>query len=325
LKDVAKKARDAGLVSRKSGAPVPVSTVHAILRHRIYTGDFEWGGRYYKGRHEPLVSVDLWEQVQGVLAGRFTKKHRRMTHNFAFSGLIACAKCGCSVVGEVKKERYVYYHCTGYADKCLGNPASCRRKYVREETLEAQFSELLGRLCFDDEVLAWVRKALQASHADQRREHREAVERLQAEYKRLDERISAMYVDKLDGKIGGDFYDKFAGEWRQEQRRLQREIARHQEADESYMDEGVQILELARNAQRLFERQEPRQKRRLLNFVLSNCSWEDGAVRATFRQPFDILAKTVAAEGQKRAAKTVPDRLFENWLPGPDSNQRPSG
>ena len=52
------------------------------------------------------------------------------------------------------------------------------------------------------------------------------------------------------------------------------------------MDEGVQILELARNAQRLFAEQEPREKRRLLNFVLSNCSWEDGAVRATFRQPF---------------------------------------
>ena len=41
-----------------------------------------------------------------------------------------------------------------------------------------------------------------------------------------------------------------------------------QNADKSYLDEGVQLLELARNAQRLFERQEPRQKRRLLNFVL---------------------------------------------------------
>jgi hypothetical protein len=54
------------------------------------------------------------------------------------------------------------------------------------------------------------------------------------------------------------------------------------------MDEGVQLLELAQNAQRLFERQEPRQKRRLLNFVLSNCSWADGAMTATFRQPFDL-------------------------------------
>ena len=38
LKEAAQKARDAGLVYRKSGATVPVSTVHSILRNRIYTG-----------------------------------------------------------------------------------------------------------------------------------------------------------------------------------------------------------------------------------------------------------------------------------------------
>src|SRR5438552_1232022 len=118
---------------RKSGAKVPVSAVHSILRNRLYTGQFEWNGKLIQGKHEPLVSVELWERVQGVLDGRFAKKHRRMSHDFAFSGLIACSTCGCSVVGEIKKQRYVYYHRTGYADKCLGNPASCRRRYVREE------------------------------------------------------------------------------------------------------------------------------------------------------------------------------------------------
>src|SRR4029077_16447709 len=100
-----------------------------------------WNGKMIHGRHEPLVSAELWERVQGVMDGRFTKKCRRRTHDFAFSGLIACGQCGCSVVGEIKKQRYVYYHCTGYADKCQGTPASCRRKYVREEALEAQFAE----------------------------------------------------------------------------------------------------------------------------------------------------------------------------------------
>jgi DNA invertase Pin-like site-specific DNA recombinase len=97
LKEAARMARDAGLVYRKSVAKVPVSTVHAILRNRLYTGCLEWNGKLYQGRHDPLVSVELWERVQGVLDGRFTKKHRRMTHVFAFSGLIACGKCGCSV------------------------------------------------------------------------------------------------------------------------------------------------------------------------------------------------------------------------------------
>ena len=132
-----------------------------------------------------------------------------------------------------------------------------------------------------------------------------------------------MYVDKLDGRVDAAFFDKMAAEWRGEQARCQREIDRHQEADKSYMDEGVQILELARNAQRLFERQEPRQKRRLLNFVLSNCTWEDGEVIATFRQPFDLLAETtlVAAQAIRDGRRNL--TKSEIWLPGPDSNQRP--
>jgi DNA invertase Pin-like site-specific DNA recombinase len=57
LKEVAKKARAAGLVYRRSGNPVPTSTVHAILRNRLYAGWFEWNSKLYHGRHEPLVPL----------------------------------------------------------------------------------------------------------------------------------------------------------------------------------------------------------------------------------------------------------------------------
>jgi site-specific DNA recombinase len=168
LRELAKTMRSKGFVYPRSGNPIPVSTLQTILRNRLYTGWFEWNGTIYQGKHEPLVSVELWERVQGMLDGRSASKHRRMSHDFAFSGLIACAQCGCSVVGEIKKQKYIYYHCTGYADKCRGEPATCRRKYVREEVLEQQFTAMLGRLRFDGEVLEWVRQALQASHADER-------------------------------------------------------------------------------------------------------------------------------------------------------------
>jgi len=226
------------------------------------------------------------------------------------------------VVGEIKKRRYIYYHCTGYADKCQGNPASCRRKHVREEALEAQFTELLGWLRFDDEVLEWVREALHASHADERREHEEAIRRQQAEHKRLDERIHAMYVDKLDGLVDAAFFERMSNQWREEQNRSLGEIERLQAADRSYMDEGVQLLELARNAQRLFAKQEPREKRRLLNFLLSNCTWEGGNVVATFRQPFDLLAETAVSASRAAAADTTKSAKTEIWLGISDSNRR---
>ena len=145
---------------------------------------------------------------------------------------------------------------------------------------------LLGRLKFDDEVLEWVRDALHASHADERREHEEAIKRHQAEYRRLQDRIKAMYVHKLDGLVDTTFFEKMSNQWREEQNRCQREIEQHQEANKSYMDEGVQLLELARNAQLLFAKQEPREKRRLLNFVLSNCTWGDGEVDRHFPRTF---------------------------------------
>ena len=91
---------------------------------------------------------------------------------------------------------------------------SCRRKHVREEVLEQRFTEMLGRLQFDDEVLEWVREALHASHADEQREHEDAIKRLEAEHKRLGDRINAMYVDKLDGRVDTAFFDKMSAEWR---------------------------------------------------------------------------------------------------------------
>jgi site-specific DNA recombinase len=98
--------------------------------------------------------------------------------------------------------------------------------------------------CSGGWVLEWVRDALHASHADERRDHEEAIK---AEYKRLQDRIHAMYVDKLDGVVETAFFEKMSKQWREEQNRCLREIERHQEADKCYMDEGVQLLELARN------------------------------------------------------------------------------
>ena len=159
-----------------------------------------------------------------------------------------------------------------------------------------------------------MREALHASHAHERREHEEAIRRHQAEHKRLDERIHAMYVDKLDGLVDAAFFERMSNQWRDEQNHCLREIERLQAADRSYMDEGVQLLELARNAQRLFAKQEPREKRRLLNFLLSNCTWEDGEVVTTFRQPFDLLAETVLSAARAAAGETAKTAKTEIWL-----------
>ena len=313
LVQVTKMAQAEGMVFRKSNDPVPKATVHKILRNRIYTGKFDWDGKTYSGIHVPLVTSDLWERVQAVLDGRFANRHRKVKHGFAFSGLVSCGHCGCSLVGEIKKGRYVYYHCTGYKGKCP-------EPYTREEVLEEHFTDLLNGLVLDDEVMGWVTEALRQSHSDAKRHHDGVIARLQTEYNRLQNRIDAMYTDKLDGRIDAAFFDRKASEWRVEQDWLLRSIEEHQATNQTYLEEGVGLLELAQRAHRLFQKQEPREKRRLLNFLLSNCSWKGGELTAAFRQPFDMLVVATAAQEQAKLATTGSATVFENWLSSSVSN-----
>ena len=188
---------------------MPQSSVHKMLRNRIFMGEFVWDGKTYEGNHEPIVSRELWEKAQAVLDGRHVNRNREPKRDFAFTGLIRCGHCGCSMVAEIKKNRYIYYHCSRAKGKCP-------EPYTRQEVLEERFADLLDRLRFDDEVLAWVSQALRVSHEDEKLHHDEAIERIQAEHDRLQKRIDAMYVDKLDGRIDTDFFDRKAAEWRGE-------------------------------------------------------------------------------------------------------------
>jgi site-specific DNA recombinase len=315
LKELAKMARADGLVYRKSGHPVPTSTVHKILRKRTYCGEYDYDGATYHGTYEPIISVELWQQVQDVLDGRHQKRPKKKAHEFAFSGLIKCGHCGCALVGEVKKGRYVYYHCTGYRGKCP-------EPYVREEVLEKHFGALLQGISFSQEVLNWVTQALRESHEDEKHFHAEAIGKLQREHRRIQDRIDAMYMDKLDGRIDGEFFDRKASEFRADQCRIMRDVLGHQAAERNYVEEGIKLLELAQRAHVLFERQAPTEKRKLLDFVLSNCRWKDRELAAEYRQPFDLIASAASAGSTPTPGSGAQNRNFNNWRRGEDSNLR---
>jgi site-specific DNA recombinase len=307
LEEVAEKAFSIGLVYRRTGAPVPVSAIHTILHNRIYTGEFVWKGRTYKGRHTPLISIDLFERVQDTLNGRQKKKLRRVKNDFAFSTLVRCGHCGCALTGDIKKGRYIYYRCTG-------NRGKCPEPYVAEPVLARKFSELLRQLDIGEAALELVSDGLKSSHVDQAKEHAEAIKRLQVEYDRIQSRIQAMYVDKLDGKVDPGMFEQLSADWRKQQDKCLRDIQRHQSADQHYLEEGISFLEMARNAPRLFDKQDPMEKRRLLNFVCSNSTWANGELNATLREPFGFIAEMAKFTSQNGGGSSRNLADHSGWL-----------
>ena len=309
LSDLVKKAADAGLTFRKTGARISKSTIACILRNPIYCGDFIWNGKLCHGKHSPIVPRELWLKVQDVLARR--EKPRPKRRHFAFTGLVKCGHCGRSMTAEIKKDKYIYYHCTGCG-------MACRKPYVREEELSRLLGETLKAIRIDEDVLEWLVEALRASHADEKAHRDQMIASLRRSYDRIKNRLDQMYVDKLDGKISEGFFESKKTEWAAEQNKILANLEAHQNANVNYLEKGVEILELAHKAHSLYLAQIPHEQRRILDCVLSNCTFSEGQITTTYRKPFDSLAVTNAAYQKEKAISPQKDDLLDIWLPSLD-------
>ena len=139
---------------------------------------------------------------------------------------------------------------------------------------------------------------------------------LQNQYQKLQDRIDAMYVDKLEGRISEAFFTRKSEEWGSEQGDVLRKIEQHHSANRSYFEEGTRLLELAQEAVTLYEQEDSEEKRILLNSVFSRSTWKNGKLIPAYRTPFDLLALTNTAYQKEKAGSSIKDGLFEIWLPG---------
>lgn len=307
-----------GLTTRQ-GNRVARSSIAKILKNPFYTGTFLWNGKQYQGKHPAIIDNELSQRVQAVSNRR--NDTRTTSHRFTYSGLLKCAHCGSCVTAEIKKNRYVYYHCT--FDK-----GACGGAYVREEELERQFTTILSELHFTNEVLNWMRDALRQSAQEKKLFHDQAIEALNARYAKLQNRIDQIYLDKLDGEIEETFYRKNVTAWRSEQTDLLEKIARHQKADENYIEQGIKLLEIAMNATNIYRTGDQDQKAELLRFIMPGSLLEHDQIVPIYASPFDIIHQMAADARDTRAKeKAIPrkESPCPIKLPRLDSNQRPSG
>ena len=310
MQEITEKAFDEGLVTRKTGSKISKSVIHQLLKNPIYFGDFDWAGKRYDGNHEPIVSRELFDRVQEVMAKKSGNRKRQQKHDWAFRGMVRCGHCGCLLTAERQKGKYTYYHCTGRKGKCP-------EKYVREEELDRQFRDVLKAIRIDGDVAEWAVRALKESHADKKRYHEEVIDGLQKQLEKLRKRLDGLYEDKLDGSIDEEFFDRKFREWTEEQNRIQRQIEKHNSANLSYFDQGAKLFELSQNVLNLYDRQEMKEKRKLLQFVCSNSTWKDGQLTPNYRKPFDMIAVTNTAYQQEKATNPKKSDLSAIWLPGP--------
>jgi site-specific DNA recombinase len=271
-------------------------------------GDFDWDGMTYQGTHEPLVSRACWERVQELLDARAENKTRKVTHDFAFTGLVHCGHCGCHLVGELKKGRYIYYHCTGNREKCP-------EPYTRQEVLTTEFAGVLGDLVIPEPILQWLAEAALGSDRTEQAAREEAIKQLRVRYDRVRTRMETMYLDKLDGRITPEFFDERAAAWRGEQDAILDKIQEAQKATPAPVDQAIDTLQLTSQACQLFMQQSAEEQRRLLRVLIKDATWQDGTLRTALFEPFEILRHSNQESYRKEKEIAGSGQDLEIWLP----------
>lgn len=284
-----------------SGKQVVKSDIHRMLSDPFYMGTIRWKGALYPGKHEPLVSRQLFEAVQVYLHRYGGPKYRK--HNALFKGMIRCAECGGTVTWEIQKSHW-YGHCNHYR-------GCTQRKFVRQEKVEEQIVSYFDNFAgLSPRLVEWIKKALKESHEDKIREHTAAVDDLKRQDLQVQQRMDRLYDEHLDEKIPKEFFERKLAQYTREKDAIRDALRRHDSADASYFELGSAILDLALNARKIYQEQASvEEKRQLLSLVFSNLTLDGEKVLAVPQKPFAVIA-----ERSKN----------KDWLPGQDSNLRPA-
>ncbi len=96
--------------------PVSKTTLAKALRDRYYLGEVCYKGIWYPGRHEALVSPELFDRVQRVLDSHSGAGTRYRTHKHYLKGLLWCARCRSRLTiqrAQGNGGEYFYFLCRG--------------------------------------------------------------------------------------------------------------------------------------------------------------------------------------------------------------------
>ena len=139
---------------------VNLDSVKKLLTRSVYAGYIEyepWGVSRRIGHHEPIISLDTFEQNQNKLNGRikiFSRKDKSI--EFPLRGFVLCAECIKPMTASWttgRNGKHPYYHC-----KTRGCPL--KGKTVKRKDMEDKFEAILRTIKPKEKTLALTKEIL---------------------------------------------------------------------------------------------------------------------------------------------------------------------
>ena len=179
---------------RTRSGPLSRARVATTLANPFYTGVMRWQGVDYPGKHEPIVTQELFDLVQEVLTLKgYRGRQRRNDH--PMRGLLHCGECGSRLCFTVAKGRFEYFFCLGHQR----DTASCNQPYFPAVDVEQLVDAVERRAVLEPDVRFAIDRELDREVDARIASTEESCRSAERELQRLGARRSRL----LDAYLGG--------------------------------------------------------------------------------------------------------------------------
>jgi len=290
----------------RGGQKVSKTTLAAILRNTFYFGliSMRKSSQTFAGAHVPLITQELFNEVQDVLHGRAVRpKSKRNT--FLFSRLLACGGCGRSLIGELQKG-HVYYRC--HRRECAGQA-------LREESVDSAIRRLLTGLRLQPWEVEELDVFLQEKRSSAVQIDSDGIASMELRLSAIRERLGRLTDALLDGDIDRESFDARKKTLLEERLECEGRLAELRSNPHAHLKRLEKFVELAKTAYLLYEFGNLEEKREVVWNALSN--------RTVYKNKLDFsLVSALSDVSCKRGAKNgdltrLRGRTFwEEWVDG---------
>ena len=273
---------------RIGGTPLAMSTIYKILSNPFYAGIILWNGQTYPGKHDPVVSIDEFQNVRALLERPGQQRPKK--YSFAFTGMIRCGGCGLSVTAEHKRNRYgyryVYYHCSRPR---LGQ--RCAEPCIELRLLEQQIETFLQSLTIDRTVEAWVLEEMELRAERFKREEKARRRSLEISLADTETQLTELTGLRLRNLVTDAEFVAQRQALQQERLRLSGKIAEIDGGADTFEPFG-EVISFSNRAAGWFSCGDDESKRLILETVGSNLSLTARMLNVEARKPFASLTKS---------------------------------
>ena len=172
-------------------------TIRRALRSKYYLGYTQYNGEWHKGTHDPIITQELYDEVQTILDTRSEHYYNNRGHgnvNSYLGGYLYCSHCGgkYSKISTKRKKaagdgfyEYEFFCCNSRTkrNKAAVKDPNCKNKNWKLSDLTDQVFNEIKQLALDPEYMHELKE-------DKSEDNRSEI--IQDEIKKIDDKMSKL-------------------------------------------------------------------------------------------------------------------------------------